>query len=166
MTTNKTKTSAQNNELKLTEQGFEEIKLQLAELKEKLPKAIERVATARSFGDLSENSEYHASREDLSFLEGKIIELEEILARAQVVKNGTASKNKAHNVQLGSIVTVEVKGKKIKYNIVGEWEANPSEKKISHKSPLGRALVGKKHGDEVEVQVPVGKMKYKIVEIE
>ncbi|PWU22648.1 transcription elongation factor GreA [Candidatus Cerribacteria bacterium 'Amazon FNV 2010 28 9'] len=147
----------------LTKTGYDELVAELKEIKEvKLPKAIDRVSVARSFGDLSENSEYHAAREDLSFLEGRVSELEDLLARAKVVKQ---TKGKKTNVSVGSTVTVHIGRAKHTYQIVGEWEANPKEKKISESSPLGKALMGKEIGEEIEVEAPAGKIKYKIAEI-
>lgn len=147
----------------LTQEGYDDIVSELTELKEtKLPVAIERVATARSFGDLSENSEYHAAREDLAFMEGRISELEVLVNKAKVVK----VKKGRTTVGVGSTVTVHIGKSKHTYKIVGEWEANPAEKKISESSPLGTALIGKKVGEEIEVEAPAGKVKYKVAEIE
>ncbi len=152
-----------NDEVILTQEGYDEVAAEIADIKEnKLPKAIERVATARSFGDLSENSEYHAAREDLAFLEGRLAEIEDLLAKAKVIKK----KKGNSTVSVGSTVTVHIGRSKHTYKIVGEWEANPAEKKISESSPLGRALVGKKIGEELEVDAPAGKIKYKVAEIE
>jgi transcription elongation factor GreA len=151
------------DDVTLTQVGYDELLAELKEIKEdKLPKAIERVATARSFGDLSENSEYHAAREDLSFLEGRTAELEALLAKAKVIK---AKKGKQSNVSVGSTVTVHIGKAKHVYQIVGEWEANPKEKKISESSPLGKALIGKAVGEEIEVEAPAGKIKYKVADI-
>lgn len=151
------------NDVTLTAQGYDELIAELKEIKEsKLPKAIERVATARSFGDLSENSEYHAAREDLSFLEGRVSELETLLSKAKVIKK---KNGKQTSVSVGSTVTVHIGRTKHVYQIVGEWEANPKEKKISEDSPLGKALLGKKIGEEIEVDAPAGKIKYKVADI-
>src|SRR5260221_158306 len=147
----------------LTQDGYDELLTELKEIKEnKLPKGIERVATARSFGDLSENSEYHAAREDLSFLEGRMSELEVLVSKAKVIK---AKKGKQTSVSVGSTVTVHIGKTKHIYQIVGEWEANPKEKKISESSPLGKALLGKEVGQEVEISAPAGKIKYKVAKI-
>ena len=152
--------------VQLTQTGYDQILLELKTLKDdKLPKAIARVATARSFGDLSENAEYQSAREDLSFLEGKIAELETIVSKAKVFSNGHKTSPNGI-VDLGSMVTLKVGSTKHVYHIVGEWEANPLEKKISHQSPLGKALLGKKKGEAVEVDVPAGRLKYVIVGIE
>lgn len=150
--------------VQLTEEGFNEIVTELANIKEqKLPTAIQRVATARSFGDLSENAEYHAAREDLSFIEGKIAELEQIISHAKVLKTSTKVKSV---VEIGVTVTLKSNKTQQTYHIVGEWEADPIKMKISHQSPLGKALLGKKAGDEVELDAPAGKVKYKVVELE
>jgi len=147
----------------LTQVGYDELIAELKEIKDtKLPVAIERVATARSFGDLSENSEYHAAREDLSFLEGRMSELEALVSRAKVIK---AKKGKQSKVSVGSTVNVYIGKVKHVYQIVGEWEANPSEKKISEGSPLGKALIGKEIGEEIEIDAPAGKIKYRVADI-
>ena len=151
--------------VQLTQQGFDEMQEELQFLKnDKLPKAIDRVATARSFGDLSENAEYHSAREDLAFIEGKVQELEVLLTHAKVVTK-TPGKKKKDSVDIGCKVTVKNGRKQHVYHIVGEWEANPLEQKISHQSPLGKALVGKTIGEDIEIEVPAGKIKYSIIDI-
>ena len=151
-----------NDKIQFTAEGLTEIKLELDELKgKKLTAAIERVARARDFGDLSENAEYHAAKEELSFIEGRIEELEGIVSRAQVV----SIKVKSDAVNIGCKVTVSVAGKTHTYEIVGEWEADPMKKKISHTSPLGQALLGRKKGDAVEFEAPAGKVIYQIKKI-
>ena len=150
----------------LTKEGRAEIKDELKALKdEKLPKAIERVARARDFGDLSENAEYHSAREDLSFIEGRIEELETLLTRTKLISEKGPGKGKAKTVRLGSRVTVNGNGQSHTFTVVGEWEADPGNKKISHESPLGKALVGKKVNDKVEIEAPAGKILYKVAKI-
>lgn len=147
--------------IQFTASGLAEVKAELEELKNsKLPTAIDRVSRARDFGDLSENAEYHAAKDELAFLEGRVEELEDIIARATVAD----SKSKSQ-VDIGCKVTVELGGKDHTYEIVGEWEADPMKKKISHTSPLGTALVGKKKGETVEFLAPAGKVIYKIKKI-
>lgn len=151
-----------NDKIQFTEGGLSEIKSELDALKgAKLTAAIERVARARDFGDLSENAEYHAAKEELSFIEGRIEELEGIVQRAEVVE----SNGKTGSIDIGCKVTVTVSGKEHTYEIVGEWEADPMKKKISHTSPLGQALVGKKKGENVEFEAPAGKVIYQIKKI-
>jgi len=146
----------------LTKEGFEKLKKELNELiKIKKPYAIERLHKARAMGDLSENSEYTAAKEELAFVEGRILEIEEILKTVQVVEN----RKKSNLVEIGASVVIEVNGKKELFQIVGEFEADPMEKKLSHTSPIGKALIGKTVGDQVEVNVPAGKIRYKIIEI-
>lgn len=147
----------------VTSEGLKELKAELKVLVEiKRPELIERVATARGHGDLSENSEYAAARQDLAFVEGRIEELEELITKAQIIRN---SKKTNHEVKLGSKVTVKINGKSQTFELVGEWEANPLEQKISHTSPLGQALMGKKKGDKVEIDAPAGKVLYHILKI-
>lgn len=151
-----------NARIQFTEEGLRDITAELDELvNKKRPAAIERVARARDFGDLSENSEYHAAREDLSFVEGRIEELDAIIKKADVVKKNS----KTSTIAIGCKVTVQQNGTETTFEIVGEWEANPMEKKISHTSPLGQALVGRKTGEAVEFEAPAGKVIYKIKKI-
>ncbi len=151
-----------SNSVQITANGLKTLKQELEELKnKKRPEAIKRVARAREFGDLSENSEYHAAREDLSFIEGRINELEEILRQAKVTKASSSKRQ----VTIGCKVTLLSGNQEQTYEIVGEWEANPMERKISHTSPLGQVLIGKKPGDIVEFEAPVGKLIYQVKKI-
>ena len=147
----------------LTENGLKELKEELKVLVEKKrPALIERVATARAHGDLSENSEYTAAREDLAFVEGRVEELEMLIVQVKVIKN---NKSVTKEVKLGCKVTVKVNDKMQTYELVGEWEADPLEQRISHTSPLGQALMGKKHGEKIKFEAPAGKISYHIVKI-
>lgn len=147
--------------LHLTQEGLDELKNELNELKNnRLPNAIERVQDAREHGDLSENSEYHAAREDLNLLEGRIDELEELISKAKLVKKTTNSQ-----VDVGNKVTVSTDGKSHTFHVVGKYEADPVNKKISDESPLGQALLGKKVGEVVTYSAPVGKIIYTVDKI-
>ncbi|MBU1499350.1 transcription elongation factor GreA [Patescibacteria group bacterium] len=147
----------------VTGEGLKELKEELRVLTEqKRPALIDRVATARAHGDLSENSEYTAAREDLAFVEGRIEEIEVLIAKAKLIKNNHSANNE---VVLGCKVTVKVNGKEQTFEVVGEWEADPLEQKISHTSPLGQALLGKKKDEKVEIEAPAGKVTYYILKI-
>ncbi len=147
----------------LTKEGLGELKKEFEELsKVKRPDILSRVSQARDLGDLSENAEYSAAREELSFIDGRLDELEELLRQATIISNG---KSAGGAIKLGSKVTVSIKGKKEDFTVVGEWEADPKEKKISHESPLGKALIGKKVGEKIEVEAPAGKVIYSIVSV-
>ncbi len=149
----------------LTKERLEELKHELLELSQvKRPQVLERVSSARNMGDLSENAEYVAARDELSFIDGRIDELEQIVKQAVLIDK-VAAKGVHKEIEIGSTVTLHIKGKKEDYMIVGEWEANPAEKKISHESPLGKALIGKKAGEKVEIEAPAGKVLYTIVSI-
>jgi len=142
----------------MTPLGYRQLVDELKQLESTgLPEAIERVAKAREFGDLSENAEYHSSREDLATLEGRIEELKDIITRVNVVD---IKKSGEEEVGIGSVVMVSINGSQHEFSIVGEWEADPAAKKISHESPLGKALLGRKVGDNVEVEAPAGKVTY------
>lgn len=146
----------------LTPQGLDDVKRELDELKnKKLPHLIDRVQSAREQGDLSENSEYHAAREELQLIEGRIEELEEIVSHAKIVSDA-----KRDVVSIGNKVTIKTDSSTHTYHIVGKYEADPTNKKISDESPLGKALMGKKVGHEVEYEAPVGKVIYKVVDIQ
>lgn len=148
----------------LTQKGLEELKKENNELvKTKRPDIVSRLSAAREMGDLSENAEYTAAREELAFIDGRIEELEILLKQAVVIEE--SAQKGTQMVNLGSEVTVKLDGKQVVYTVVGEWEADPLEKKISHESPLGKMLLGKSVGVEVEVEAPAGKMLYTIVAI-
>lgn len=152
------------SDLKLTKSGWDTLKNELEELLNvKRPKLVERLAYARSNGDLSENSDYQSAKEDLEFLDGRIDELEEVLQKASVVSDPKVGNS---GIGVGMKVTAKVNGKKTVFNIVGEWEADPVNKMISHDSPLGLALLGKNVGDTAEVEAPAGKVRYEILAIE
>jgi len=152
-----------NGKVLLTKEGLQELKKEYSGLKDvKRPVAVQRLSDARELGDLSENSEYAAAKQDLSFIDGRILELEEIIHGAKLI-SGTHTKSQ---VDVGCKVILHINGKKDEFMLVGEWEADPTAKKISHESPLGKALMGKKVGDKVEVEAPAGKILYKILGIE
>jgi len=152
-----------NQQILITKGGLEKLKRELEELvKVKRPKAVSRLASAKSQGDLSENSEYSAAMEELAFIDGRIDELEEIVRQAKTI---TPARGNKYTVDVGSTVSVKLNGKTVEFHIVGEWEADPEKRKISHSSPLGKALMGKKKGEKVEVEAPVGKVLYTIVDI-
>ena len=151
-----------SNDVYITKEGLENLKKELKTLvEEKRPGMAKRIKEAREMGDISENSEYDAARQEQSFVEGRIEELEEILKNAKL-----SQPNKKDSVEVGCMVTVHVEGSEESFHIVGALEANPSQKKISHESPLGSALVGKKVGDKIVVDAPVGKLTYTILKIE
>ena len=148
----------------LTKTGLEDLKKEFEELsKVKRPDVLARVSQARDLGDLSENAEYSAAREELSFIDGRIDELDELLRQAVLIVDHKTKSGSA--IELGSTVTLHIKGKKEEFTVVGEWEADPKERKISHESPLGKALIGRKVGEKVEVEAPAGKVLYSIISI-
>jgi len=155
--------SKADDQVFLTRDGLEDLKKELKELKDKkLPKLIKRVKRARDFGDLSENSEYANAREELAFVEGRVDELEELVNKAQVIRKVRKGKK---TIGLGSQIKVKVNGEQHEFTVVGEWEADPTAKKISASSPLGKLLLGRKKGDEIEVEAPAGKLTYTILQI-
>ncbi len=150
----------------VTKDGFQALKLELDELVNvKRPKLVERLTYALGQGDLAENSDYSNAKEELEFLDGRIDELRSVIENVVIIDTSKKG-GKNGEVGLGVRVTVGVNGNKHIYEIVGEWEADPVNKKISPESPLGQALVGKKIGEIVEVEAPAGKVSYKILAIE
>lgn len=148
----------------ISQAGLDKVKQELEQLKNiDRPEVIDRIARARDQGDLSENAEYHDARERQSFIEGRILELEELIKNSIVLEEHKRSKI----IGLGSTVHATCdNGLKFKYTIVGHSEADPSQGKISHESPFGRAFIGKTLGDEFELTVPAGKIKCKIEKVE
>lgn len=151
-----------NDRILITEKGLSDLKAELSDLKDvKRPALVERLSIARSMGDLAENSDYISAKEELAFMDSRIDELEEMVKEAKVVVPTGFDQ-----IDFGHHVTVKVNTSTTKFQIVGDPEADPAKRKISHSSPLGQALMGKKVGDKVEVVAPVGKIMYTIVSIE
>lgn len=146
----------------LTQAGVDELKAELAELIALRPQIADRIKTAREFGDLGENMEYTAARQDQERNEARIAEVENILANVQVI---TAPKNDS-KVVLGSTVKLKSKdGKTKQFQVVGTVEADPLNGKISDESPIGQALLGKKEGEDVEIKTPAETATYTIADI-
>lgn len=149
----------------ITKSGYEQLKQEIKHLKHvERPAVIEAISTAREFGDLSENAEYHAARDKQSFIEGRILDLEDKLSRAEIID---ISKLKPDSVKFGATVKLmdDESGDEVVYHITGEYEADISKSRISTKSPLAKALIGKSIGDVVEVSTPKGAKAYEILEI-
>ncbi len=149
--------------VQLTKDAFEALKVELKELVEaKRPKLVERLGRAMSEGDLTENSDYQSAKEELEFLDGRIDELTAVLDNATVSDSNGAKDGK---IGMGTKVTVKIGAKSQVFTIVGEWEADPMNRKISPSSPLGQMLMDKAKGERVEVEAPAGKVIYEILEI-
>lgn len=141
---------------------YKELQDELENLKsQSRTEVAEDLRRAKEYGDLSENSEYAEARQRQSVIEARIFELEDLLKKANIVEK---SGNGEH-VEIGSTITVKKNGKEFTYHIVGFDESKPEENKISNDSPLGRAFMGKKSGDEVEVKTPTGISVYKIISV-
>jgi transcription elongation factor GreA len=157
------KTQQLEEKIFLTKEGFENIKKEYDEVKNKRrPVVVERLSLARQQGDLSENNEYASAREELAFIDGRIEELDEILGNYCIIENSSSKEC----VSVGCKVVVDAGKGEMDYCIVGEWEADPVKRKVSHQSPLGQALINKKVGEAVEFNAPAGKIVYKILRIE
>lgn len=148
--------------IQLTKDGFEKIQQEHNDLIEKKKnKALDRLQKARAMGDLSENSEYQSAKEELALVEERISELEGILKNAEIVKHN----NHSQVIEIGSQVIVEIDSEKEEFTLVGEFEADPLNKKLSSTSPIGKALLSKRAGETVEVKTPAGKTVYKILKV-
>lgn len=131
--------------INLTAAGKKELEAELDTLIKGRPAIAEKIATARSFGDLSENEEYSSARNEQKMAESRILEIQEILKNAKLIRGGKKDK-----VVLGATVSLDMGGKKVEYSLVGPTEANPIEGKISNESPIGKALFGRKAGESFE----------------
>jgi len=152
-------------EVILTPEGYEKLKQEIEYLQtEKRREVAERIRVAREFGDIAENAEYDDAKNEQAMLEHKIATLEERLLAARVITSHDISKDV---VSIGSRVRVKNMdaNKTFEYHIVGSAEANPAENKLSNESPVGKAIIGHKKGDVVEVSAPRGALKFKILEI-
>lgn len=156
----------EDREIVLTQEGYQKLEEELKLLKgPRKMEVAERIKIAREFGDISENSEYDEAKNEQALLESKILEIENTLRLAKVVEDEVVSTRKAG---VGTLVTVydyEFE-EEVSYGIVGATEVNIAQNKISNESPVGKALLGKKKGDEIEVETPGGKAKYKIINIQ
>lgn len=149
----------------MTAQGYKALEDELKKLKSvERPAVIAAIAEAREHGDLSENAEYHAAREQQSFIEGRIQELEFVIGKAQVIDLSTLSGN---TVKFGATVLIvdEDTDEELRYQIVGDYEADTGQGKISISAPIARALIGKSLGDSVNVRTPKGLRTYEILEV-
>lgn len=144
----------------ITDSGKRELESELEALKARRGDVADKIANARDFGDLSENAEYDAAREEQGLLETRVAEIEDILLNAEIIKNGKKS-----SVALGSKVELKTSGKVVSYTIVGPVEADPLEGRVSDESPIGSALFGKKVGDVVDITTPKGTVSYELTSI-
>lgn len=147
----------------ITEEGLEKMKNELQELMTvRRPEVISRIKGAKELGDLSENAEYSAAKEEQSFVEGRIQEIEEVIKHARIA---TSNADCNGSIGIGCVVVVLVDGEEDKFELVGPTESDPAKGKISVDSPVGKALLGHKVKDTVSVETPDGKIGYKIISI-
>lgn len=154
------------NQIPLTAKGAERLKVEVKELKQvRRPKVIEAIAVAREHGDLKENAEYHAAREEQGFIEGRIAEVESVLSNAQIID--ITQLNQSERVVFGCTVElVDVESEEeVSYQIVGDIEADINQNRIAISSPIARALIGKEEGEEVTVEAPSGVREYEITAV-
>lgn len=144
----------------ITHEGKKELEAELEQLKGRRGEIADKIAEARDYGDLSENAEYDAAREDQGIVETRIIEIEDILQNAEIIATG-----KKGEVGLGSVVELKTGSKTVTYTVVGPVEADPLQGKISNESPIGQALMGKKIGESVTITTPKGEIQYEVVSV-
>ena len=153
------------DKMPITREGLEKLRQELHTIfTVDRPKNIKAIEEARSHGDLNENAEYHAAKERQSFLEAKINELEIAISRSEVVE---ISNEPADNIIFGSIVELKnlASNQTVTYQLVGPYESNPEDGKISITSPLGKALIGNEEGDHIKLKTPGGVQEFEILEI-
>jgi len=149
----------------MSKEGFEELKEKLEYLKNVKRKEISNdIATAREKGDLSENAEYHAAKEEQGFIEKKILQLEDSFARARILNTENSDTSKALILSKVKVKNLKV-NKEFTYQLVTHAEANVKERKISIESPIGKGLLGTEVGDKVKIQIPAGLIEFEILEI-
>jgi len=149
----------------VTKQGYERLSSELKNLKSvQRPTVIEAIAVAREHGDLKENAEYHAAREQQSFIEGRIMELEAVVSKAQIIDPSTLN---GKTIKFGATVTLvdEETDEEVTYQIVGDYEANSEQGRISLSAPLARGLIGKSEGDSVAIRTPKGQKSYEVLKV-
>jgi transcription elongation factor GreA len=146
----------------LTQKKLEELELELKNIKEmRIPDLANRIDEAKQLGDLSENAEYHAARDEMAWTQSRAKEINYIIENSSIIEEDL----KGGSVTIGSNLTVEINGKQKSYTLVGAQEADPIVGKISNESPLGAAFLGKKSGDRVTVVVPTGEQEYKVISV-
>ena len=153
-------------EVILTPEGYEKLKVEIEHLStNKRREVADRIRIAREFGDISENAEYDDAKNEQAMLEHKIAQLEERLSNARVIEKRDVDLERRVDRRQGQAARRRCEGQTVEYTIVGSAEANPAESKLSNESPVGKAIIGKKKGETVEVVAPRGSMKYKILDI-
>jgi len=149
----------------ITTKGFEKLSQELKHLKgEERPAVIASISEAREHGDLSENAEYHAAKEKQGFIERRILDLEDKIARSEVIDISQLSGDKVKFGARVNLIDLDIE-KQISYQIVGEYESELKQGKVSFNSPIARAMVGKQKGEVIEVTTPSGIKEYKILEV-
>ena len=146
--------------IRFTREGFEKAKQEYEDLLKQRPSVIDDLQKARELGDLKENGYYQASRQKLSYIDGRLFKLKMDMKYADIIEA-----TKGNSASIGSTVTLSDGEKELIYKIVGDFEANPSEGKISLLSPIGKALEGKNTGEEIHLNLPKGKISYKILSV-
>jgi len=147
----------------LTKAGLEKLKEELEYLKKvKMPQVIERIATAKELGDLSENAEYHDAKDEQGFIAGRMAELDNLINKSEIIEDGGGK----DIVNVGSTIKVRCDQEKYVYTIVGSNEANPGKGLISNESPIARAFLGRRVGETISVKIPRGEMECEILEIQ
>lgn len=142
-------------------QSLENLKKEFETIKDNtIPEIAKRIDEAKQQGDLSENAEYHQAREDMSWAQGRLKELEQIITNSKLITS-----QKGNNIVVGSVVVIKINGQEREYTIVGPQEVDPAKGLISNESPLGQALIGHKAGDKIEFKAPAGKQIYEVIKI-
>lgn len=152
---------AKHTDIFLTKDGLNELETELNDLKNNKRKEVAAaLKEAKEFGDLSENTDWDDAKARQLFIEGRISEIENIIKHAEIVESKASD-----SVSVGSTVDVELENGQHTFKIVGSSEANPDKGKISHESPIGKALLGKKVGEHAEVEIPAGTITYRVIKI-
>ncbi|MRJ03315.1 MAG: transcription elongation factor GreA [Epsilonproteobacteria bacterium] len=152
------------NKEPMTEYGYRKIEREFNLLKEERPKVVEEIERAKEHGDLRENAEYHAAKERLAFIDARLTELADLLARAQIIDPSKLPHNRVSFGSTVKLLDIE-EDEEIEYTIVGATESDPEHGLISYNTPLARALLGREEGEEIRVKLPKGEIDFEILEI-
>ncbi len=148
----------------MTEYGYKKLQKEFEELKAERPRVVEEIERAKEHGDLRENAEYHAAKERLAFIDARLAELSDLLARAQVIDPSTLLHDRVSFGSTVKLLDIE-EDEEIEYTIVGSTESDPEHGLISYNTPLARQLLGKEEGDEITVKLPKGEIDFEVLEV-
>ena len=158
------KDEAMDQKEPMTQYGYDKLQAEFEALREERPRVVEEIERAKEHGDLRENAEYHAAKERLAFIDARLTELADLMARAQVIDPSTLPHDRVSFGSTVKLLDIE-EDEEIEYTIVGSTESDPEHGLISYNTPLARQLLGKEEGDEITVKLPKGEIDFEVLEV-